>query len=60
MLYLGQNSHVWDYSAGTTKIELRGHENDVECAEFAPVVAYAAIRELTGKTVSTVDCALSS
>lgn len=47
-----QNSHVWDYSAGTSKVELRGHENDVECAEFAPIVAYAAIRELTGKTVS--------
>lgn len=33
-------------------MELRGHEHVVECAVFAPVVAYAAIRELAGLGVS--------
>jgi hypothetical protein len=32
-------------------MELRGHEHVVECAEFAPVIAYAAIRTLAGLTV---------
>jgi hypothetical protein len=31
---------------------LRGHEHVVECAEFAPVAAYASIRKLAGLTVS--------
>lgn len=33
-------------------MELRGHEHVVECAAFAPVAAYAPIRELVGLTVS--------
>ncbi|KAE8538749.1 nuclear distribution protein PAC1 [Cryptococcus gattii VGV] len=41
-------SRVWDFSTGETKMELRGHEHVVECAVFAPVNAYPAIRELAG------------
>lgn len=29
-------------------MELRGHENVVEVITFAPIAAYAAIRQLTG------------
>lgn len=29
-------------------MELRGHENQIECITFAPVAAYNAIRELAG------------
>ncbi|OXG81983.1 nuclear distribution protein PAC1, partial [Cryptococcus neoformans MW-RSA36] len=41
-------SRVWDFSTGETKMELRGHEHVVECAVFAPLNAYPAIRELAG------------
>ncbi|GFZ45270.1 Lissencephaly-1 homolog [Saitozyma sp. JCM 24511] len=43
-----QTSRVWDFASGETKAELRGHEHVVECAVFAPVVAYASVRELAG------------
>ncbi|OWZ67725.1 nuclear distribution protein PAC1 [Cryptococcus neoformans] len=43
-----QTSRVWDFSTGETKMELRGHEHVVECAVFAPLNAYPAIRELAG------------
>jgi platelet-activating factor acetylhydrolase IB subunit alpha len=43
-----QTARVWDFASGETKAELRGHEHVVECAVFAPVSAYAAIRELGG------------
>ncbi|KAG5354059.1 protein with putative role during mitosis [Termitomyces sp. Mn162] len=39
---------IWDAQTGESKLELRDHENDVEVVTFAPVAAYAAIRELTG------------
>jgi hypothetical protein len=29
-------------------MEMRGHENDVEVVVFAPIAAYAPIRELAG------------
>jgi WD40 repeat protein len=47
-----ETSRVWDSASGETKMELRGHEHVVECAVFAPVVSYVAIRELTGLAVS--------
>ncbi len=47
-----QTARVWDATTGETKTDLRGHEHVVETAEFAPIVSYAAIRELTGLTVS--------
>ncbi|KAN0065163.1 Lissencephaly-1 [Thecaphora frezii] len=43
-----QTSRLWELSSGETKVELRGHEHVVECAVFAPLAAYAAIRELAG------------
>ncbi|WVF69212.1 nuclear distribution protein PAC1 [Kwoniella sp. CBS 6097] len=43
-----QTSRIWDFATGETKMELRGHEHVLECAVFAPVNAYAAIRELAG------------
>ncbi|KAG6851276.1 protein with putative role during mitosis [Arthromyces matolae] len=39
---------IWDAQTGESKLELRDHENDVEVVAFAPIAAYAAIRELTG------------
>lgn len=36
-------------------MELRGHEHVVECAVFAPIVAYPAIRELAGLGVSRLS-----
>lgn len=33
-------------------MELRGHEHTIEVAVFAPIAAYAAIRELGGIPVS--------
>ena len=47
----GQTSRVWDVGSGDTKSELRGHEHVVECAVFAPVAAYPAVRELAGLAV---------
>lgn len=39
-------------------MELRDHDHDVEVVAFAPVAAYAAIRELSGIPVSAVGCLL--
>ncbi|KAG6854732.1 protein with putative role during mitosis [Blastosporella zonata] len=39
---------IWDAQTGDSKLELRDHQNDVEVVAFAPIAAYAAIRELTG------------
>ncbi|KAG6907414.1 protein with putative role during mitosis [Tephrocybe rancida] len=39
---------IWDAQTGESKLELRDHQNDVEVVAFAPIAAYAAIRELTG------------
>lgn len=47
-----QTSRIWDTQSGETKTELRGHSHVVEVAIFAPVAAYASIRELAGITVS--------
>jgi len=33
-------------------MEMRGHEHDVEVVVFAPIAAYAAIREVAGIPVS--------
>lgn len=52
LLTTKQTSRVWDFSTGETKMELRGHEHVVECAVFAPLNAYPAIRELAGLKVS--------
>ncbi|CAK9784125.1 dynein regulator [Cutaneotrichosporon oleaginosum] len=43
-----QTARVWDLASGETKAELRGHEHVVECAVFAPIASYPAIRELSG------------
>ena len=43
---------MWDFATGETKAEFRGHENAVDVAIFAPVNAYAAVRELAGLQVS--------
>ncbi|KAK9700799.1 Lissencephaly-1, partial [Basidiobolus ranarum] len=39
---------VWDFDTGECKFDLRGHDNDVECAAFAPTQSYPYIRELVG------------
>ncbi|KAK2466814.1 hypothetical protein APHAL10511_001072 [Amanita phalloides] len=43
-----QTVRLWDPKTGEQKMEMRGHDNDVEVVVFAPIVAYAAIRELAG------------
>ncbi|KAG6814551.1 protein with putative role during mitosis [Tricholoma furcatifolium] len=51
LLASGSKDHtvrIWDAQTGESKLELRDHENDVEVVAFAPIAAYAAIRELTG------------
>lgn len=47
-----QTARIWEFTNGETKAEFRGHEHVVECAVFAPVTSYAAIRELAGLQVS--------
>ncbi|KAJ9107474.1 hypothetical protein QFC21_000927 [Naganishia friedmannii] len=48
-------SLVFDRTSGEEKLQLRGHENVVETAEFAPVASYAAIRQMTGIRASATD-----
>ncbi|GBE81734.1 dynein regulator [Sparassis latifolia] len=43
-----QTARITDPLTGEMKMELRGHEHTVEVVVFAPVNAYAAIRELGG------------
>ncbi|KAI0807782.1 miller-Dieker lissencephaly protein [Fomes fomentarius] len=43
-----QTARIIDPRNGETKTELRGHEHVVEVVAFAPLIAYAAIRELAG------------
>jgi platelet-activating factor acetylhydrolase IB subunit alpha len=43
-----QTVRTWDPLTGEPKGEMRGHENVVEIVVFAPLSAYAAIRELAG------------
>ncbi|KAK0570289.1 Lissencephaly-1 [Tilletia horrida] len=50
-----QTGRIWETSSGETKMELRGHDHVVECAIFAPVTAYPAIRELAGIQVTAKD-----
>jgi len=47
-----QTAKLWDPRTGECKGELRGHDNELEAVCFAPVAAYAAIRELAGLPVS--------
>ncbi|KAH7915312.1 WD40-repeat-containing domain protein [Hygrophoropsis aurantiaca] len=51
LLASASNDHtarITDPLTGESKMELRGHDNVVEVVCFAPVAAYAAIRELAG------------
>ncbi|KAG5647304.1 protein with putative role during mitosis [Asterophora parasitica] len=51
LLASGSKDHtvrIWDAQSGESKLELRDHEHDVEVVAFAPITAYAAIRELSG------------
>jgi platelet-activating factor acetylhydrolase IB subunit alpha len=43
-----QTARIWDPLTGESKTELRGHEHVVEVVTWAPIAAYAAIRELAG------------
>lgn len=44
-------ARVWDYKTGSMKSEMRGHDQQVEVAVFAPTSAYPYIRQLTGASV---------
>lgn len=41
-----QTARITDIESGTVKLELRGHENRVECAVFVSTVSTPAVREL--------------
>ncbi|PWN32290.1 putative platelet-activating factor acetylhydrolase ib alpha subunit [Meira miltonrushii] len=45
-----QTARIWDFASGETKVELRGHDHVVETIAFAPITAYAALRDLGGIT----------
>ena len=44
---ISQTARLWDSKSGEAKAELRGHDHFVLVGVFAPVSAYAAIKELT-------------
>jgi platelet-activating factor acetylhydrolase IB subunit alpha len=48
-----QTVRIWNALNGESKIELLGHDHVVEIVTFAPIAAYAAIRELAGIPVGT-------
>lgn len=52
LIFCAKTARIIDFQSGETKAQLRGHDNVVEAVVFAPVNAYAAIRELGGITVS--------
>ena len=52
LIFCAKPARIIDFQSGETKAQLRGHDNVVEAVVFAPVNAYAAIRELGGITVS--------
>ena len=43
-----QTARIWNPENGDSKVEMRGHDHVIECCAFAPISAYAAIRELGG------------
>lgn len=45
---IAKTVRIWDPKTGEQKMEMRGHDNDVEVVVFAPLAAYTAIRELAG------------
>lgn len=51
MLNHRQTAHLVELDSGTTKSELRGHDNVVESAVFIPISCIPAIRELLGQKV---------
>ena len=51
--YAWQTARVVEVGSGTTKAELRGHDNVVEAAIFVPRASVAALRELTGQKVGS-------
>jgi len=46
--YARQTARLWDPLTGEQKLELRGHDHQVEVVVFAPIASYNAIRELAG------------
>jgi hypothetical protein len=44
---ISQTARVCDAKSGEAKAELRGHDHFVLVGVFAPISAYAAIKELT-------------
>ena len=49
--YARQTARLWDPLTGEQKMELRGHDHQVEVVVFAPIASYNAIRELAGVPV---------
>lgn len=49
--YAPQTARLWDPLTGEQKMELRGHDHQVEVVVFAPIASYNAIRELAGVPV---------
>ncbi|KAI0313948.1 dynein regulator [Amylostereum chailletii] len=56
---MDHTARVVELATGTTKAELRGHDNVVESAIFVPRVAVPAIRELVGQKTGTTQPAVT-
>jgi len=51
-----QTIRIWVVSSGECKAELHEHEHVIECIEWAPETALAAINEAAGGDVSPILC----
>ncbi|THH18967.1 hypothetical protein EW146_g2117 [Bondarzewia mesenterica] len=56
---MDHTARVVEVSSGTTKAELRGHDNVVEVAVFVPRISVPAIRELVGQKTGTTQPAIT-
>jgi platelet-activating factor acetylhydrolase IB subunit alpha len=49
-----QTGRIWDAQTGETKVDLRGHEKNVESVTFVPPTSYKALGELVDLGVSLI------
>ncbi len=49
-----QTARITELESSILKVEMRGHENTVECAAFVPLAAATSIRELISQVCSRV------
>lgn len=44
-----QTARIVDIESGLVKVEMKGHDNRVECAVFLPPISIPAVRELVAQ-----------